>query len=110
MRSLRIDHPTVPLLLLAVAAAALTGGPARADGGTGFQYAGRDDRIHGPVPPKGCAAAEGGGARAVTNGTSATARLHRDPGCSGPVVAVLRPGALGQVGPYFDSVRFEVTG
>lgn len=108
MRSLRIHH-TLPVLLLA--AAALAGaGPAGAATGPDFQYVGQDDQIHGLTAPKGCVAAEGGGARAVTNRTTGTATLYRDPGCAGPVVEVLRPGAVTQVRPYFASARFAVTG
>ncbi|MFD3717469.1 hypothetical protein [Streptomyces sp. NPDC058674] len=91
-------------------AAALAGGPARAADGPDFQYLGQDDRVHGLTAPKGCVEAEGGGARAVTNHTRGTATLYREPGCAGPAVQVLRPGAVTQVRPYFASVRFSVTG
>ncbi|MGW5850196.1 hypothetical protein ACWFQ8_19980 [Streptomyces sp. NPDC055254] len=116
MRTLRI-HPTVrtalrtgavPAVLLA--AAALASGPAGAAPGPDFQYVGQDDRVHGLGAPRGCVEAEGGGARAVTNATRGTATLYRDPGCAGPVVEVLRPGAVTQVRPSFASIRFPVTG
>ncbi|OKK22206.1 hypothetical protein AMK16_03195 [Streptomyces sp. CB00455] len=113
MRTLRIHHALrgvvlagpVPCVLLVAALA-----PARAAAGPDFQYVGQDDRVHGLAAPKGCAEAPGGGARAVTNGTRGTATLYRDPGCKGPVVGVLSPGAVTQVRPYFASVRFPVTG
>ncbi|MFE2164292.1 hypothetical protein ACFXB3_04380, partial [Streptomyces sp. NPDC059447] len=75
-----------------------------------FQYVGQDDRPHGLTAPKGCVAAEGGGGRAVSNRTAATATFYRDPGCEGRVVEVLRPGAVTRVRPYFASVAFAVTG
>ncbi|MFJ6758798.1 MULTISPECIES: hypothetical protein [unclassified Streptomyces] len=108
MRFVRIHHTTVPALLLA--GATLLGGPALAATGPDFQYVGQDDRVHGLTSPKGCVEAEGGGARPVTNGTRGSATLYRDPGCSGRVVGVLRPGDISQVRPYFASVRFPVTG
>ncbi|MEV7520210.1 hypothetical protein [Streptomyces sp. NPDC091371] len=109
MRSLRI-HPILPALLLAAAAFA-AGGAARAvAAGPDFQYVGQDDRPHGLSAPRGCAPAEGGGGRAVSNRTSATATFYRDPGCTGRVVEVLRPGTVTQVRPYFASVAFAVTG
>ncbi|MFG2487254.1 MULTISPECIES: hypothetical protein [Streptomyces] len=98
----------MPLLLLA--GATLLAGPARAAAGTEFQYVGQDDRVHGLTAPKGCVEAEGGGARAVTNGTGSSASLYERPGCTGRVLRVLRPGEVGQVRPYFASVRFSVTG
>lgn len=107
MRFLRIHHATVPVLLLA--GTALLGGSAQAAAGPDFQYVGQDDKVHGLTAPKGCVEAEGGGARAVTNGTRSPATLYQDPGCSGRVVGVLEPGAVGQVRPYFASVRFPVT-
>ncbi|MET9319173.1 hypothetical protein ABZX75_03090 [Streptomyces sp. NPDC003038] len=114
MRSLRIHTVrsivragSVPVLLLA--AAALAGSPAHA-AEPDFQYVGQDDRVHGLTAPKGCVEAEGGSARAVTNKTLGTATLYREPGCAGPPVAVLQPGAVTQVRPYFASVRFPVTG
>ncbi|MEU9083875.1 hypothetical protein [Streptomyces sp. NPDC048357] len=108
MRFLRIHHTTAPVLLLA--GVTLLGGPALAAAGPEFQYVGQDDQVHGLTAPKGCVEAEGGGARAVTNGTRGTATLYREPGCSGPVVGVLRPGDVGPVRPSFASVRFPVTG
>lgn len=107
MRFLRIHH-AVPVLLLA--GATLLAGPARAAAGSDFQYVGQDDRVHGFTAPRGCVEAEGGGARAVTNGTGSSATLYERPGCSGRVLRVLRPGEVGQVRPYFASVRFSVTG
>lgn len=107
MRFLRIHH-AVPVLLLA--GATLLAGPARAAAGPDFQYVGQDDRVHGLTAPRGCVEAEGGGARAVTNGTGSSATLYERPGCSGRVLRVLRPGEVGQVRPYFASVRFSVTG
>ncbi|MFG2981926.1 hypothetical protein ACGFYQ_11830 [Streptomyces sp. NPDC048258] len=107
MRSLRIHH-TMPVLLLAAAALAV-GASARA-AGPDFQYVGQDDRVHRLGATPGCVEADGGGARAVTNGTRRTATLYRDPGCTGRAVAVLRPGTVTQVRPYFASVRFAVTG
>ncbi|WKD30835.1 hypothetical protein [Streptomyces xanthophaeus] len=106
MRFLRIHH-AVPVALL-LAGAALVSGPALA-AGPDFQYVGQDDRVHGLTAPRGCVAAEGGGARAVTNGTRSSATLYEGPGCSGRVLRVLRPGEVGQVRPYFASVRFSVT-
>ncbi|MFI5617084.1 hypothetical protein [Streptomyces sp. NPDC051567] len=97
------------LLLAATAATALSSVPALA-AGPDFQYVGQDDRVHGLTAPRGCVGAEGGGGRAVTNNTPATATFYREPGCSGRVVQVLRPGAVAQVKPYFASVRFAVTG
>ncbi|MDX3536934.1 hypothetical protein PV721_21660 [Streptomyces sp. MB09-01] len=108
MRFLRIHHTTVPVLLLA--GATLLGAPALAATGPDFQYVGQDDQVHGLTSPKGCVEAEGGGARAVTNGTRGSASLYRDRGCSGRAVAVLPPGSVSQVRPYFASVRFPVTG
>ncbi|MEU9303797.1 hypothetical protein [Streptomyces sp. NPDC048269] len=108
MRTLRIHH-TVPVLLLAATALA-AGAPVQAAAGPDFQYVGQDDRVHRLDATPDCAEAEGGGARAVTNGTRRTATLYRDPGCTGRAVAVLRPGTVTQVRPYFASVRFAVTG
>uniref|UniRef100_A0AAU2K0V2 Secreted protein n=1 Tax=Streptomyces sp. NBC_00049 TaxID=2903617 RepID=A0AAU2K0V2_9ACTN len=108
MRPMRIHH-SLPVLLLAATALA-AGGPAGAAAGPDFQYVGQDDRVHGLTAPKGCVEAEGGGARAVTNRSPGTATLYREPRCAGRVVAVLRPGAVAQVRPYFSSVRFPVTG
>jgi hypothetical protein len=105
LRSLLLAGAVPALLLTAVAAA----GPARA-AGSDFQYVGQDDRVHQLASPKGCVDLTGGGTRAVTNGTRGTVSLHRDRGCAGPVVAVLRAGEAGQVRPYFASARFPVTG
>ncbi|KJY35002.1 hypothetical protein [Streptomyces sp. KS 21] len=108
MRSMRI-HPgvrgfaragAVPLLLLVAAGTAQAAGP-------DFQYVGRDDRVHGLTDPQGCVGAKGGGQKAVTNTTRSTATLYTGPGCTGDVVAVLQPGAGGQIEPYFASVRFS---
>ncbi|MCX5151170.1 MULTISPECIES: hypothetical protein [unclassified Streptomyces] len=108
MRSMRI-HPgvrgfaragAVPLLLLAAAGAAQAAGP-------DFQYVGQDDKVHGLTDPRGCVAAKGGGQKAVTNATRSTATLYRGAGCTGDVVAVLQPGAGGQIEPFFASVRFS---
>ncbi|MFJ7586526.1 hypothetical protein ACIQZO_03825 [Streptomyces sp. NPDC097617] len=107
MRFLRIHH-AVPVLLMA--GATLLPGAAQAAAGPEFQYVGQDDRVHGLTAPKGCVGAEGGGARAVTNGTGSSATLFEGPRCSGRVLRVLRPGEVGQVRPYFASVRFSVTG
>ncbi|KOU26473.1 MULTISPECIES: hypothetical protein [unclassified Streptomyces] len=107
MRFLRIHHAVPAAVLLA--GATLLSGPAVA-AGPDFQYVGQDDRVHGLTAPKGCVEAEGGGARAVTNGTRGSATLFEGPGCSGRVLRVLRPGEVGQVRPYFASVRFSVTG
>ncbi|ATZ22809.1 hypothetical protein ACFZBM_03320 [Streptomyces lavendulae] len=111
MRTVR--NPRAPRVLsaLLLAAAGLSGavGPAVA-AGPDFQYVGQDDRVHGLASPKGCVEAEGGGTRAVTNRTRATATLYREPRCAGPAVAVLRPGTVTQVRPYFASVRFSFTG
>ncbi|MFE9629948.1 hypothetical protein [Streptomyces sp. NPDC006463] len=107
MRSLRIHH-TMPALLLA-AATLTVGAPAHAAGGPDFQYVGQDDRVHGLGAPEGCVEAEGGGARAVTNGTRRTVTLYREPGCKGPAVAVLLPGTVTQVRQYFASARFSIT-
>ncbi|MEV6684303.1 hypothetical protein AB0N28_02990 [Streptomyces sp. NPDC051130] len=96
----------VPLLLMAAAAPL----PAAAASGPDFQYVGQDDRVHGLSAPHGCVAAEGGGGRAVTNSGRATAALYREPRCAGAPVAVLRPGTVTPVRPYFASVRFSVTG
>ncbi|MFB7463369.1 hypothetical protein ACFCZ1_07640 [Streptomyces sp. NPDC056224] len=107
MRSLRIHHTMAALLL---AAATLTvGAAAHAAGGSDFQYVGQDDRVHGLGAPVGCVEAQGGGARAVTNGTRRTVTLYREPGCTGRAVAVLSPGTVTQVRPYFASARFMVT-
>ncbi|MGW6982697.1 hypothetical protein ACWGE1_25210 [Streptomyces sp. NPDC054932] len=106
MRFVRIHH-AVPVLLLA--GATLLSGPALA-AGPDFQYVGQDDRGHGLAAPRGCVEAEGGGARAVTNGTRSSATLYAGPRCSGRALRVLRPGEVGQVRPYFASVRFSVTG
>ena len=106
MRMLRIHH-TGPALLLA--ATALLGGSAQAADGPNFQYVGQNDQVKGLTAPRGCVSAEGGGGRAVTNGTRTTATLYQEPGCSGRVVGVLRPGEVTQVRPYFASVRFSVT-
>ncbi|MFG2988049.1 hypothetical protein ACGFZK_01850 [Streptomyces sp. NPDC048257] len=109
MRFLRIHH-AVPVLLLA--GATLLAGPAaaRAAAGPDFQYVGQDDRVHGLTAPKGCVEAEGGGARAVTNGTRSSATLYEGPRCRGRALRVMRPGEVGQVRPYFGSVRFSVAG
>ncbi|MET9885523.1 hypothetical protein ABZZ20_20780 [Streptomyces sp. NPDC006430] len=93
---------SVPLLLLVAAGAAQAAGP-------DLQYVGRDDRVHGLSAPQGCVEASGGGSRAVTNSTRGTATFYREPGCAGHPVAVLQPGAVGQIKPYFASVRFPVT-
>ncbi|MFK0257810.1 hypothetical protein [Streptomyces sp. NPDC090445] len=92
----------VPLLLLAAA------GTAQAGPGD-FQYVNDRDRIDRVRTPEGCREARGGGARGVVNDTPATAVLHAEPGCRGKAVAVLRPGAGGQITPRFASVRFEIT-
>ena len=107
MRSLRIPH-ILPALLLAATGPAFAGAAAAAE--PDFQYVGQDDRPHGLTARQGCVAAEGGGGRAVSNRTAATATFYRDPGCKGRVVEVLRPGAVTQVRPYFASVAFDVTG
>lgn len=111
MRFLRIPHAlpvlAVPVLLTG---AALLAGPAHADTGPEFQYVGQDDRVHGLTAPKGCVEAEGGGSRAVTNKTGGSATLYQGRRCSGRVVGVMRPGDVGQVRPYFASIRFPVTG
>ncbi|MEU8777565.1 hypothetical protein [Streptomyces sp. NPDC048606] len=92
-------------VLLLAAGAVGAAGPAPA-GGPAFQYVGQDDRVHGVTSPKGCVEAEGGGTRAVTNKTRATATFHREPRCAGPAVARLAPGSVAQVRPYFASIRF----
>ncbi|MGW4683801.1 hypothetical protein ACWEPM_02570 [Streptomyces sp. NPDC004244] len=92
----------VPLLLLAAV------GTARAGSGD-FQYVNERDRIDRVTTPEGCQEARGGGARGVVNDTPATATLWSGPGCTGRAVAVLRPGAGGQITPRFASVRFEIT-
>ncbi|MGZ9935471.1 hypothetical protein ACXNSR_36970 [Streptomyces sp. NC-S4] len=107
MRFLRIHH-AVPALLLA--GTSLLPGAAHAATGPDFQYVGQDDRVHGLTAPRGCVEAEGGGARAVSNGTGSSATLFEGPRCSGRALRVLRPGEVGQVRPYFASVRFSVTG
>ncbi|MFD9724894.1 hypothetical protein [Streptomyces sp. NPDC059072] len=109
MRSLRIHH-ILPVLLLAATGPAVLGGSTAAAAEPDFQYVGQDDRPHGLTAPKGCVAAEGGGGRAVSNRTAATATFYRDPGCKGRVVEVLGPGAVTRVRPYFASVAFAVTG
>ncbi|MEU2390503.1 hypothetical protein [Streptomyces sp. NPDC007369] len=91
----------VPLLLAAA-------GTAQAGPGD-FQYVNERDRIDRVRTPQGCQEARGGGARGVVNDTAATATLHAEPGCRGRAVAVLRPGAGGQITPRFASVRFEIT-
>ncbi|MER7463667.1 hypothetical protein [Streptomyces sp. NPDC097981] len=110
MRSMRI-HPgirgfvragSVPLLLLVASG---TAGTAQA-AGPDFQYVGRDDRVHGLTAPQGCVEAKGGGSRAVTNSTRGTATFYREPGCAGSPAAVLGPGSVSQIKPYFASVRF----
>lgn len=114
MRAMSIDRTlrsvvrtgVVPVLLLAATAAS---GTAAAAAGPDFQYVGQDDRVHGLSAPRGCVAAEGGGGRAVTNHGRATATLYREPHCAGAPVAVLRPGTVTPVRPYFASVRFSVT-
>ncbi|MFD6971369.1 hypothetical protein [Streptomyces sp. NPDC059979] len=110
MRLLRIHHSlrllTLPVLL---GGAALLAGPAQADTGPDFQYVGQDDRVHGLTAPKGCVEAKGGGTRAVTNKTGRSATLHQGPRCSGRVVGVMRAGDVGQVRPFFASIRFPVT-
>ncbi|MFI7357104.1 hypothetical protein ACIBTP_24595 [Streptomyces avidinii] len=108
MRFLRLHH-ALPVLLMA-GATLLPGAAARAAAGPDFQYVGQDDRVHGLTAPKGCLEAEGGGARAVTNSTRGSATLFEGPRCSGRALRVLRPGEVGQVRPYFASVRFSVTG
>ncbi|MBT2470416.1 hypothetical protein J7E97_21705 [Streptomyces sp. ISL-66] len=130
MRSTSLHHAlrglvrsgAVPVLLLAAAAGSVSGASAHAaDGPTtalgtpsavapDFQYLGTDDQAHGFTSPKGCLAAKGGGGRAVTNRTRGSVALYREPGCAGPVVAVLRPGAVVQVRPYFASARFGING
>ncbi|MFB6614900.1 hypothetical protein ACIGFK_17975 [Streptomyces sp. NPDC085524] len=107
MRSLRIHH-ILPVLLLAATGPVFAGAAAAAE--PDFQYVGQDDRPHGLTAPKGCVGAEGGGGRAVSNRTPATAAFYREPGCKGRAVEVLRPGAVTQVRPYFASVAFGVTG
>lgn len=134
MRSLSLPHTvphtirslvragSVPVLLLAAAAtagAATVGGSAyAADGptaalgtptavGPAFQYLGTDDRPHGIDSPRGCVEALGGGGRAVTNKTTRSVALYREPGCVGTPVAVLAPGAVMPVRPYFSSARFS---
>ncbi|MFJ8159616.1 hypothetical protein ACIRBY_01665 [Streptomyces sp. NPDC096136] len=107
MRANLIPPAAAALALGALLSAAA--GPAQA-AGPGFQYVGQDDRVHGVTSPKGCAEAEGGGGRAVTNHTGLTASLYREPHCKGRVVAVLRPDAVTPVRPYFASVRFSVPG
>ncbi|MEU6294123.1 hypothetical protein [Streptomyces erythrochromogenes] len=106
MRILRIPH-TLPVLLLA--GISCIAGPAHA-AGPDFQYVGQDDRVHGLTAPRGCVAAEGGGGRAVTNGTRAAATLYQGPRCTGRVIGTLRPGDAVQVRPAFASVAFAVTG
>ncbi|OLZ71167.1 hypothetical protein AVW11_07150 [Streptomyces amritsarensis] len=106
MRILRIHHTLPVLLLVGISYAA---GPAHA-AGPDFQYVGQDDRVHGLTAPRGCAAAEGGGGRAVTNTTRGSATLYQGPRCTGRVVGVLRPGEVTQVRPHFASVAFAVTG
>ncbi|MER6449721.1 hypothetical protein [Streptomyces venezuelae] len=107
MRFVPIHH-AVPVVVL-LAGATFLSGPALA-AGPDFQYVGQDDRVHGVTAPRGCVEAEGGGARAVTNGTRSAATLYEGPRCSGRALRVLRPGEVGQVRPYFASVRFSVTG
>ncbi|MGW1774016.1 hypothetical protein [Streptomyces sp. NPDC002104] len=125
MRSLSLPHTlrslvrtgSVPVLLVAaVAGAGVTAyaadGPTAALGtptavGPAFQYLGTDDRPHGLDSPKGCVDALGGGGRAVTNKTGSTVALYREPGCVGTPVAVLAPGAVTPVRPYFSSARFS---
>ncbi|MGW7102801.1 hypothetical protein ACWGH1_26035 [Streptomyces sp. NPDC054883] len=85
------------------------GAPAAA-AGPDFQYVGQDDKVHGLSAPQGCAAAQGGGGRAVSNRGRTTVTLYREPHCTGAPVAVLRPGTVTPVRPYFASVRFSVTG
>lgn len=129
MRSMPLHHTirslvragSVPVLLFAAAAGTLTGaeayaadGPTAALGtpstvGPDFQYLGTDDKPHGFAAPKGCLPASGGGGRAVTNKTRSTVTLYREPGCAGPAVEVLRPGAVQPVRPYFASARFGIT-
>lgn len=127
MRSLSLPHTirslvragSVPVLLLAATAGAAAGGSAyAADGptaalgtptavGPAFQYLGTDDRPHGIDSPKGCVAALGGGGRAVTNKTTSSVALYREPGCVGTPVEVLAPGAVKPVARYFSSARFS---
>ncbi|MEV0411321.1 hypothetical protein AB0I68_11080 [Streptomyces sp. NPDC050448] len=97
-----VQAGSVPLLLLVAAGTAQAAGP-------DFQYVGRDDKVHGLTDPQGCVEAKGGGHKAVTNATRSTATLYRGPGCTGDSVAVLQPGAGGQIEPYFASVRFSFT-
>lgn len=94
------------VLLLAVAGASGAAGTALADG-PDFQYIGHDDQVHGLSHPKGCVETEGRGARGVTNRTRGTVTLYREPHCTGRAVAVLRPGTVTQVRPYFASARFS---
>lgn len=115
MRAMRIDRTlrsvvrtgVVPVLLVASAATAVATAAAT---GPDFQYLGQDDKVHGLSAPRGCAAAEGGGGRPVTNRGRTTATLYREPHCAGAPVALLRPGTVTPVRPYFASVRFSVTG
>ncbi|UQX04300.1 hypothetical protein [Streptomyces sp. RerS4] len=114
MRATLLSH-AVPralrgLSVLVLAAGAVGAAGADRAAGPDFQYVGQDDKVHGLASPKGCVEAEGGGTRAVTNRTRATATLYREPRCAGPAVAVLPPGTVTQVRPYFASVRFSVTG
>ncbi|MEU7551433.1 hypothetical protein AB0B01_03550 [Streptomyces sp. NPDC044571] len=93
---------SLPFLLLAAAGTAQAAGP-------DFQYVGQDDQVHGLTAPKGCVRALGGGSRAATNSTRGTATFYREPDCSGRPLAVLEAGRVGQIRPYFASVRFSVT-
>ncbi|MFG2616609.1 hypothetical protein ACGFXC_03230 [Streptomyces sp. NPDC048507] len=107
MRALAIPRAprVLSVLLLAAAGASVAAAPATA-AGPGFQYVGQDDQVHGLTSPKGCVEAEGGGGRAVTNRTHGTATLYREPHCAGTAVAVLPPGTVTQVRPYFASAAF----
>ncbi|MEV6953077.1 hypothetical protein [Streptomyces sp. NPDC051183] len=110
---------TIPALLLAAVAAGAGAGTARAgDGpvigggtvvGPEFQYVGQDDKVHALPTRKGCAKAEGGGSRGVTNNTRTVVALYREPGCVGTPVQVLRPKEVSQVQPYFASAEFRIT-
>ncbi|MCX5192744.1 hypothetical protein OOK31_02365 [Streptomyces sp. NBC_00249] len=108
MRAIPSPRALRALSVLLLAAAAAPAAPALA-AGPDFQYVGQDDRVHGLSSPKGCVEAEGGSGRAVTNHTRGTATLYREPHCKGAAVAVLNPGTVTQVRPYFASAHFAVT-
>ncbi|MFD9333287.1 hypothetical protein ACFWBF_02540 [Streptomyces sp. NPDC060028] len=119
MRSMGIPLTIPALLLAAVATGACAGaahageGPVIGQGtvvGPDFQYVGQDDKVHAVPSHKGCAEAEGGGSRGVTNKTREPVALYREPGCKGAPVQVMRPGEVTQVQPAFASARFGITG